>query len=323
MPAAERAAEAWQRFDIRRIEDLKNAVLGAELEAIQMAGPPLRGSLAFAAEGGIVWSSGRLEGNVLLRRTRPDNTVTLGILLLAGRGARLGMRPARDGTVGMSFPGGGQRAYLTAGTLYLAATMTRERLERTAELAGLPVVPTVAGPHPVSLETGALEAVRRDAIAVHDGVTSPGSNLGHAALGAILAHYAADPTAGRPPAALPEPARIVRAAQAHIDRNLGAPILVGALAAAADTSSRTLYRAFAAVLGDTPQGYIRRLRLHRVRRRILAADDPARTVLAAARRTGLESDMGRLAVHYRELFGELPSATLARRRAHVEAAGLM
>ena len=88
MPAAERAAEAWQRFDIRRIEDLENAVLGAELEAIQMAGPPLRGSLAFAAEGGIVWSSGRLEGNVLLRRTRPDNTVTLGILLRARGAAR-------------------------------------------------------------------------------------------------------------------------------------------------------------------------------------------------------------------------------------------
>jgi AraC-like DNA-binding protein len=323
MPAAERAREAWQRFDLRRIEDLENAVLGAEFEAIQMAGPLVRGSLAFATEGGIVWSSGRIEGNVLLRRTRPDDTVTLGILLVAGRGARLGMRPALDGTVGMSCPGGGQEAYLTGGTLYLAATMTRKRLERTAERAGLPAVPEVAGPHPVPLETGALEAVRRDAVAVHDGETSSGRSLGHAALGAILAHYAADPAGGRPLAALPEPARIVRAAHAYIERNLSAPILVGALAEAADTSPRTLYRAFSAVLGDTPQGYIRRLRLHCVRRRILAADDPARTVLAAARRTGLESDMGRLAVHYRMLFGESPSATLARRRAHMEAAGLM
>lgn len=145
-----------------------------------------------------------------------------------------------------------------------------------------------------------------------------GGRLGRTALNAVLGHYAAHPPADRSLPALPETARIVLAAQPYIDRNLGKPIPVSALASSANTSPRTLYRDFSAVLGDTPQGYIRRLRLHRVRRRILAADDPARTILAAARRTGLENNMGRLAAHYRELFGESSSVTLARRRAHSE-----
>jgi hypothetical protein len=53
-----RAARLWHRFDIRPIEDQGNAVLGAELEAVQMAGPRIGGSLAFAARDGIVFGSG-------------------------------------------------------------------------------------------------------------------------------------------------------------------------------------------------------------------------------------------------------------------------
>ena len=322
-PATDTAEEAWQRFDIRRIEDLGNAILGAELEAIQMAGPPVGGSLAFAARGGIVWSSGRITGNVLLRRARADDTVTLGVLLVAGRGARLGPWPVAAGTVGMTSPGGGEEAYLTAGTLYLAATMTPDRLGRAAEEAGLPARPAAAGPRPAPLDAGTVARLARAAAALHDGGPSARSGLGRAALDAMLAHYMLDPAGRRPLPALSEAARSVRAARACVDRDPGAPISVEALAAAAGTSRRTLYRAFARVLGDTPQGYVRRLRLHHVRRRLLAPDAPARTVAAAARRSGLESDLGRLAGHYLALFGEPPSATLARRRAHVEETGLM
>ena len=38
--------ECWHRFDIRRIDDLGNAVLAADLEAIQMAGGPVGGVFA-------------------------------------------------------------------------------------------------------------------------------------------------------------------------------------------------------------------------------------------------------------------------------------
>jgi hypothetical protein len=63
-PAASSSCEAWRRFPVRRIEDLRNAVLGADLEAMQMAGPPPSGSLAFRASRGIVFSTGLIDGKV-------------------------------------------------------------------------------------------------------------------------------------------------------------------------------------------------------------------------------------------------------------------
>lgn len=57
-------------------------------------------------------------------------------------------------------------------------------------------------------------------------------------------------------------ARIVRRARAYIEGNLGSRIAADALAAAIGVSGRTLCRAFADVLGDTPNGFIPPLRLH-------------------------------------------------------------
>lgn len=130
--------ETWQRFDIERIEDLGNAVLGAGLEAVQMTGPPVRGSLAFAARDGIVFSSGLLVGNVLLRGVPAADAVTLLLVLTAGCGSWLQLRRAADGALWRLRPGEVLDAYLTAGTLYLAATASPDRLEAVA----LPAVRT-------------------------------------------------------------------------------------------------------------------------------------------------------------------------------------
>ena len=55
-------AETWHRFAVRRIDDMTNAIWGADLEAVQMPGDRIRGSLAFAARDGIVFSSGLIDG---------------------------------------------------------------------------------------------------------------------------------------------------------------------------------------------------------------------------------------------------------------------
>jgi transcriptional regulator GlxA family with amidase domain len=102
----------------------------------------------------------------------------------------------------------------------------------------------------------------------------------------------------------------VHRAREYIRKNLTAPISMGALATAAETSRRTLCRAFLEVLEDTPQSYVRRLRLHCIRRELVSAAE-ACTVSVVARHWGIGGDMGRLSGKYRELFGETPSATLA------------
>lgn len=312
MPEARTTDSGWQRFAIRGIEDLANATLGAEIEAIQMPGPPVGGSLAFDAVEGIAWSSGRIEGSVLLRGRIAEDALTVVVILRAGHGARLWMRPAGEGSIGVVLPGDVLDAYLTAGSVYLAATLTVGRAGREARRAGLDRVPASllgGGLLPGMLDAGALGRARAAVEAVH-----AGGSAGACGIGWLVKHAAMVPPGGSG-GAVAGLAGLVHAADERIRRDLGAPVSTAALAEAAGTSPRTLYRAFAAVFGDTPQGYVRRLRLHRVRARLLAPDEPATTVTRAAERLGFEHDMGRLSVRYRALFGETPSATLARRRA--------
>jgi AraC-like DNA-binding protein len=84
-----------------------------------------------------------------------------------------------------------------------------------------------------------------------------------------------------------------------------------ALCAAAAVSPRTLEYAFRENLGLSPAVFIRRLRLHALRRRLLASALGESTVTDLAYHLGF-TQLGRLAGDYRRTFGELPSSTLAR-----------
>jgi AraC-like DNA-binding protein len=84
-----------------------------------------------------------------------------------------------------------------------------------------------------------------------------------------------------------------------------------ALLAAAAVSPRTLEYAFREELGLSPAAFIRLLRLHALRRALLASDLGESTVTELAYHLGF-TQLGRLAGAYRSTFGESPSATLAR-----------
>jgi AraC-like DNA-binding protein len=83
------------------------------------------------------------------------------------------------------------------------------------------------------------------------------------------------------------------------------------LCAAAAVSARTLEYAFREELGLSPAAFIRRLRLHALRRALLASALGESTVTELAYHLGF-TQLGRLAGTYRRTFGEAPSATLAR-----------
>lgn len=84
-----------------------------------------------------------------------------------------------------------------------------------------------------------------------------------------------------------------------------------ALCAAAAVSPRTLEYAFREELGLSPAAFVRRLRLHALRRALLASRLGESTVTELAYHLGF-TQLGRLAGTYRGLFGESPSTTLAR-----------
>jgi AraC family ethanolamine operon transcriptional activator len=78
-------------------------------------------------------------------------------------------------------------------------------------------------------------------------------------------------------------------------------------------SRRTLNQTFQHALGTNPVTYARNVRLNRVRRELLRASAHQGSIFEIASRWGFEH-MSLFSRYYRELFGELPSATLQRER---------
>jgi AraC family ethanolamine operon transcriptional activator len=116
------------------------------------------------------------------------------------------------------------------------------------------------------------------------------------------------PTTGRP---LVPRAHIIRTAKALIEGCEDEVLGIDDLARAADVSVRTLQTAFLDYFGIPPHRYLTLRRLHQVREALRRADLDETTVTRIAARFGFWQ-FGRFAGQYRRLFGELPSATLAR-----------
>ncbi|MFI6580956.1 AraC family transcriptional regulator [Embleya sp. NPDC050493] len=103
----------------------------------------------------------------------------------------------------------------------------------------------------------------------------------------------------------------LRRALAYCAEHAGEPISVGAIAAAAGMSVRTLQEKFRIHLGVTPVGHLRRVRLAGAHADLLnvAEGRSKDTVTDIALRWGF-GHLGRFGSMYRETYGQLPSHTL-------------
>lgn len=309
----------WTRIGISRVEELSDAVLGAGLDAMQMSRTPVTGSLAFAERDGLVFSSGNLGGRVALLGPLSEQRITLGVGLHLPPGSRHWLGEVVTGNVGVFRPSDMHDALYVAGSLYVTVTLSGERLEEIAARAGLVLDACTLGGtgiHPRPVDGDRLRSLRRGFEQLHAGGWEhpwPQRALTDDLLDLLLTHFGRPPrpvTGGVNPRGY---ARIVARARAYVLENLEYPVSIDAMAAAAYTSHRTLHRAFNVVLDETPQSFVRKLRLHRIRQDLASEAEAACTVALIANRWGI-GELGRLAGWYRELFGELPHETLAASR---------
>jgi len=105
--------------------------------------------------------------------------------------------------------------------------------------------------------------------------------------------------------------RIVKAAEDYALAHMGDRLYVTDLCRATGVSERSLEYAFKEIMGMTPMAYLTRVRLHRVRQALLAANSGSTTVSAQALNGGFWH-FGDFSRAYRNCFGELPSETLRR-----------
>ncbi len=320
-PCARAPHGAWRRTRIGHIEDLGDAVLGAGLEAVQMSAATVSGTLVHHSHEGVLFGSGLIEGRVTLRGSLSKHQPTLGVALgLEGR-SRHWLNDVGTGAVGVFCAGGDHDALYDGRSFYLAATLSEEHLLALALAEAEGVMLDVAGLrrtglHPRPMAPDDLATLRRCLLAEHRGGVRGnlvGGSLEARILECFLRHLGREPRVRMGLPAGRGPAPVVARARAWIEANLDEPITISAIAGAAGTSRRSLHRAFLDILDESPQAYVRRLRLHRIRRGLAldAADAP--TIASLANQWGI-GELGRLAGRYRALFGELPSETIRRSR---------
>lgn len=310
----------WTRVPISSIEDLSDAVYGAGLEATQMARGGLSGSLAFAEKNGITYSSGFILGTVTLNGPLSPNQVTLGVGLHFSPGSWHWMNEVTTGEVGVFHAGDEHDCHYTPGALYATVTLDEDRLEEEAAREGLILDRRTLGGtglHARHLHPGVVAWLRQRFERIHGGHhTAPPvkDDVRPVILDAFLNHFGRTPSSRNRGGSRHTHAAIVRRARSYIVEHLSGPIALDDIAAAAFASRRTLYRAFAEILSDTPQSYVRRLRLHRIRHELAGDAERACTIALVATQWGM-SELGRMSGWYRELFGERPSDTHANARA--------
>jgi AraC-like DNA-binding protein len=313
--------DGWTRIPIASVEDLSDAVLGAGLEVTQMSRAPVTGSLAFATlDGRATCTSGYIDGRVTLTGPLSANMVTLGVGVVMAPGTRHWLNEVTSGAVGVFLPGDEHDALYTPGSIYVALTLSGERLEESAAARDLVLDSKMlggTGVHAKKLVESYVFALERQFRHIHaareDALhTNPRAVTEHL-LQRFITHFARAPrfqVGGIDPRGH---ARVVARARAFIHANLDQPLSIDKIASASATSHRTLHRAFQMVLDETPYSYVQKLRLHRIRHELVSDAEAVCTITNAALRWNI-AELGRFAGWYRELFGELPSQTLARHR---------
>lgn len=300
---------------ISHIEDLRDAVLDAGLEAVQMNRGTVTGGLAFSRCREILFSSGRINGSVGLTGPLAENRVTLGIGLRIAPGSWHWQKPVADGSVGVFHGGDTHDSMYRPGSLYATFTLSLDQLEAEAAGHDLVLDKRTLGGTGFRKEKVAAERftpVRDDFYRVHLNRQTHGDPR-EALLSLVIEHCARTPRVIAGTRSTRDYARIVSLARDYINANLHDRIRVDDIAEAAMTSHRTLYRAFVDVMGEPPQNYVRRLRLHRIRNDLLSEKIAEQTITRTAHRWGI-GEPGRMSTWYRDLFRELPSETVARQR---------
>ena len=105
--------------------------------------------------------------------------------------------------------------------------------------------------------------------------------------------------------------RIARKAQEYLEDHFPKPIRMEDVCREIGVGLRTMQRAFAEYLQMSPYDYLKKLRLDRARRALLAAESGTHRVTTVALDHGFRH-MGRFSREYRATFGEYPKQTLSK-----------
>lgn len=306
--------EQWGHVSISCVEDMRESVLGAGLDVVQLSAGELSGTLAFAVDDGVTYSTCEVLGRISSTGALSENMVSLGLGINQGPGSRQWLDEVETGGIGIFLPGDVHDSIHMPGSQYAVATLDIDYLEHIAADMELVLDTRQLGGSGVSdreISAQRLAPLRRDFVRLHRDRRPRHPRLGRCILETMIRVLARPPRPVERGRNITSYSQIVARAKSYILANLKNPLTVTSIAQAAFVTRATLYRAFAEILDETPQSYVRALRLNRIRRDLADEEEAICSITIVANRWGI-TELGRFAGRYRQLFGELPSQTKAR-----------
>jgi AraC-like DNA-binding protein len=324
-PGSEAVAGGWgsrwthERFDT--LDDhravLRRARPSLAWESNQLTAGRVHGSVVSCRSGAVAVTCTAVNGSFEMRGPVSTEHLVLSLSLESPTPGTQWMRPAQAGMVGVFLPNTDVDSINRDKVSFAVIDIPHDELERRAKLLGVVIDPAKiarSGIVPGEVAAAPRAWIARLVAAMHRSrlrQLPPGYRLDEMIVAAAVAQLGRTPSEDDP-MQIGGYYRIVARARAYIDAHLDGPIAIDDLVAAAFASRRSLYRAFWETLGETPHGYILKLRLNRIRHDLAAPVEAQRTVTVVSNQWGI-SELGRLSAYYREQFGELPRETLARR----------
>ncbi|MDQ0468930.1 helix-turn-helix transcriptional regulator [Labrys wisconsinensis] len=310
--------------EIRGIEDLNQAVAGADLEIVPLAPGPLQGRLFHAPIDTVCLSAGEFGSSIRARGLMNAEQVTIGMMLETD-GCWQWSWDTRPGDAVLFPSGSEQEGRFIGRSAYATVSLPVDRLA-----ALFATEPDLGDPAfwsrirhcrpPIEVQAHTARIVGRMVAAVRGGAADlPGR--GAALFGrAIVEAFATGILMQQPERGGEYPeSRLIRSVEDLVRARSAEPLHISQICAELGVSRRSLQRAFARTLGIGPATYLRNRRLGQVRTALQRGDGKGRSIASLAFDHGFW-DSGRFARAYRAMFGEMPSETRALRQR--SAAGL-
>ncbi|MDT1064633.1 hypothetical protein RM190_22440 [Paracoccus sp. CPCC 101403] len=195
----------WLTSPICRIEDLRDAVRGAGLDAVQMSRGMLDGSLAFLQIDDLQMTSGLINGKVGLTGPLSEDCITFGIGLRIPPGCRHWHHELGTGAFGLFLEGDEHASLYPPGSPYVALTLHEEQLiELAAQEERVVDRSTLGGTgfRPETLLDAVVAALAHQMDLVHHGVHGAGVDVPTAMLRLAISAYSRAPGIGSRAAAM-------------------------------------------------------------------------------------------------------------------------
>lgn len=315
-PSSDIPALSVRSVRLRGVEDLREAVRGADLRVVQLVPGSLQGNLIHAKIGNIFLSAGDFGLDIRARGVMNPDLVTVGMMLESSGQVSQWDYDVVPGDVVLFPKSVEQEGYFTGYSRYATISISAEDL--AAHSAGEPRLQDpdfwtriFRSRPPLKLreQTRREIAERIAQLRAGEFPRSPGAveflrrSLIEAFLEGIIQEASEEYDERHYPGA-----RLVRDVEDYVDAaGADRPLHISELCSALDVPRRTLHRAFHDTLGTGPVAYLRLRRLSSVRRALRTANPQARVT-----QTALDhgfTDLGRFAGYYRDTFGERPSQT--------------